>query len=479
MTQTTHIKAADWVIAWEKEADRHVYLRDADVVFSRDRLVFVGSGYDGQADEVIDGRGLMVMPGLVDLHSHPLHEPIYRGFSEELGNPKLYQSGLYDLKPLLRIRDPESMPVSAEVAFCEMLLSGITTLADLSFPNPSWIEKLAQSGLRGYVAPMYREAAWYTENGHEIKFRWDEVAGRKAFDEAVAFCEQAESHPSGRLKAMLCPAQIDTCTEGLLRDSLAVAKEKGWPLQTHMAQSVVEFNEMTRRHGVTPVQWAHGIGILGPETILAHVVFIDEHSWVHWPTQDDLRLLAETGTSVVHCPMVISRYGLTMQHLGKYIARGVNVAIGTDTQPQNMIEEMRCAAYYGRIAAGQIHCLTTGQVFHAATAAGAKALGRDDIGGLAPGMKADLVLVDLNHPFMKPVRDPLRSLIYSAADRAVRDVYVDGVKVVGDGKVLTMDHQAACNRLQEIQKQVGADTAKLDYAGRTLEDISPLTLPLA
>jgi cytosine/adenosine deaminase-related metal-dependent hydrolase len=263
----------------------------------------------------------------------------------------------------------------------------------------------------------------------------------------------------------------------MFRDSVAVAREKDWPLQTHVAQSIVEFMEMTRRHGVTPIQWAHRIGIMTPQTILSHVVFIDEHSWLHWPTQDDIRLLAETDTSVAHCPMVIARYGLVMEHLGKYLKTGVNVGMGNDTQPQNMIEEMRCAAYHGRIAAGQIHCLTTGQVFHAATAGGAKALGRDDIGGLAPGMKADLVLVDLTNPYMKPVRDPLRSLIYTAADRAVKQVYVDGMQVVRDGEVLTIDRQAACEKLQTIQGQVGEQTPQLDYAGRTLEEVSPLTLP--
>jgi 5-methylthioadenosine/S-adenosylhomocysteine deaminase len=479
MSSTTHIKNAAWVIAWEKEAERHVYMRDADVVFTGNTIDFVGKGYEGRADTVIDGAGLVVMPGLVNLHSHPLHEPIYRGFSEELGNPKLYQSGLYDLKPLLRISDPSGMPVSAQVAFCEMLLSGMTTVADLSFPHPGWVERAADSGLRVYIAPMYRQATWYSENGHEIKFHWDEEAGAKGFKESVKVCEEAESHPSGRLKAMLCPAQIDTCTEEFFQESQALAKDRNWPLQTHIAQSVVEFNEMTRRHGVTPVQWAHRIGITGPGTILSHVVFIDEHSWLHWPTCDDLNILADTGTSVAHCPMVISRYGLTMEHLGKYINGGINVGMGMDTQPQNMIEEMRCAAYHGRIAAGQIHCLTTGQVFHAATAAGAKALGRDDIGGLAAGMKADIVLVDAEHPLMKPLRDPLRSLIYSAADRAVRDVYVDGNLVVENRKVLTIDQRAACERMQEIQAAVGEQSVKLDHAGRTLEEVSPLVLPMA
>ena len=122
--------------------------------------------------------------------------------------------------------------------------------------------------------------------------------------------------------------------------------------------------------------------------------------------------------------------------------------------------------------------ITTEQVFHAATVGGATALSRDDIGRLAPGAKADIVLVDLEHPLMRPVRDPLRSLIYHGADRAVRDVYVDGYKVVDDGQVLTLDYHDAITRVEEAQRRMLQQVPSRDYAARSAEQMAPLSLPL-
>src|SRR5579864_9239531 len=139
---------------------------------------------------------------------------------------------------------------------------------------------------------------------------------------------------------------------------------------------------------------------------------------------------------------------------GRYRRAGVNMGLGTDVAPHNLIEEMRLAAILARISAGDINTVKTADLFHAATVGGATALLRNDIGRLAPGMKADVVLVDLKNVFMQPARDPLRSLVYTAADRAVRDVFVDGVQVVKSGRVLTLDHADALSRLTEAQARM-------------------------
>jgi 5-methylthioadenosine/S-adenosylhomocysteine deaminase len=115
-----------------------------------------------------------------------------------------------------------------------------------------------------------------------------------------------------------------------------------------------------------------------------------------------------------------------MENFGDYLRAGVTMGLGTDTTPHNLVEEIRQAAILARIAARDIETVTTADLFHAATVGGATALLRDDLGRIAPGKKADLVLVDLTVPQMVPARDPLRSFIYHAADRAVRDVFVDG-----------------------------------------------------
>jgi cytosine/adenosine deaminase-related metal-dependent hydrolase len=131
----------------------------------------------------------------------------------------------------------------------------------------------------------------------------------------------------------------------------------------------------------------------------------------------------------------------------------------------------------GRVAAEDIRSLELADVFHAATVGGAAALLRDDIGRLTPGAKADLVLVDLENPWMMPARDPLRSLVFHAADRAVRDVYVDGQRVVADGRVLTLDRAGALARLSEAQRRMEAAVPQRDGRRRSSTEITPLSLP--
>jgi cytosine/adenosine deaminase-related metal-dependent hydrolase len=155
------------------------------------------------------------------------------------------------------------------------------------------------------------------------------------------------------------------------------------------------------------------------------------------------------------------------------------MGLGTDTTPHNLVEEMRKAAVLARIAARDIETVTTADLLHAATVGGATALMRDDLGRIAPNKKADVVLVDLTVPQMRPVRDPLRSFVYHAADRAVRGVFVDGRQIVADGKVLTLDQGDAAERLAGAQRRMMEGVPMRDYRGSTAEEITPLSLPLA
>ena len=477
MAHTTCIRNAAWVIAWDATAGTHVYLRDADLAFSGNTIVHVGKSWPGTADTTIDGRALMLMPGLVDIHSHPSTEPFFRGIREEHGVPAMFMTGLYERSFAFRT-DAAGRHAGKTVAYCEMLRTGITSVADLSGADTGWIDLAAQSGLRVFIAPGYASARWHLENGWQLKYVWDEAAGKRGLHDALALIAQAVRHPSGRLSGIVFPAQIDTCTEALLRESWEAAEAQDLPFTTHCAQSVNEFNEMVHRHGKTPIRWARDIGILGPRSILGHAIFTDEHSWTRWHTKDDVNILSETGASVAHCPSPFARYGQTLEDFGRYRRAGVNMGMGTDVSPHNLIEEMRLAAILARVAARDINTTSTAAMFHAATVGGATALGCDDIGRLAPGARADLVLVDLGNPFMLPARDPLRSLMYTAADRAVRDVFVDGEKVVEAGRVLTLNHAEAVGLLADAQARMEADVPNHDWGHRRAEDIAPLSLPV-
>src|SRR5215469_6418694 len=477
MPKTTLIHDASWIVAWDAASERQSYLRNADLVFADGTVTFVGRNYRGEFDQKLDGRGLLIMPGLINIHSHPSTEPFYRGIREEHGVPQMYMSRLSQ-RSLAFSPDMEVRRAGAEVAYCEMLLSGTTTVADLSAIYPGWVELAARSGLRVYLSPSYASARWFLEDEWQLKYRWDEAAGKARFLEAMKMIDEVRRHPSGRLSGIVSPAQIDTCTADLLRESRDAARERKLPFTTHCAQSVNEFLEMVKRFGTSPIQWAHEIGILGSGTILGHAIFIDEHSWLHWHSEEDLKILADTGTSVAHCPSPFARYGQVLEDFGRYRRARVNLGLGTDVAPHNLIEEMRLAAIFARIAAEDIGTVGTGDLFHAGTIGGATALGRADLGRLAPGMKADIVVVDLETPLMRPARDPLRSLIYTAADRAVRDVYVDGVKVVENRRVLTLDHGAALEMLSEAQRHMEDATPQRDYKHRKAQEIVPLSLPL-
>jgi len=472
----TCVRQAAWVVAWDDVQLQHQYLNDVDVVFEGDVLTAIESAFSGPVDNEIDGCDRMVMPGLINVHAHPSSAPMQKGFREEFGNPKMHMSPLYDRAFMLRTDDAGAR-CNLRYTIAELLMSGVTSVVDLSFVYDGWLEAMEATGIRAWLVPSYASAHWSTTNGHSVDYIWDESRGRQLLEEAITFARQAQDHASGRFEAMLGPAQIDTCTEDLLRSSLEAAQQHGWRMHTHASQSVVEFYEMTRRHGMTPIQWAGEIGLLGPDSILAHAMFTDDHHATHWPGSRDRSLLAESGTGVAHCPGVFARNGQVLEDLGGYIRAGVRVGIGTDSFPHNMLEEMRQAAILARVTTGDVASVTTAEVFHAATVGGADLVGRTDLGRVCVGAKADIVLVDLAHPAMRPVRDPLRSLIYTAADRAVCDVFVDGNHVVVDGEVRTIDVDAVAAELHVVRDQAEAGASAHHYAGKTALEVAPLTLP--
>src|SRR5262249_53656870 len=169
---------------------------------------------------------------------------------------------------LLRRADPEASRAAALFAISELLKSGVTTFTDYSAPRPHWIEDLVGSGIRACLAPTYRSARWFTPNGHRVEYEWNEAQGKEAMARAIEIVAQARHHNSGRLLAMVAPAQVDTCTPELLEASIDAAKTRGLPIQIHAAQSVVEFREMVERHGKTPIEWLDGLGFLHEGAII-------------------------------------------------------------------------------------------------------------------------------------------------------------------------------------------------------------------
>lgn len=470
---TVLIRNADWSITWD--GTRHVYRRGVDIAFD-DQIRFIGQGYDGPADETIDGRGRMVMPGFVNIHTHPTSEPLNKGLLEERGSPMLGMSALYEFMAVLR-PDEDARRAAARFAMAEMIRSGVTTFCDFTLPRGRWVEDVAATGLRAYLCPAFRAARWSTDNGHSVDFAWDLAAGRDGLQAALAIVDEAMAHPSGRISGMVGPQQSDTCDEALMHSAAEAANSRGIPLHTHAGFAVVEFNEMIRRHGLTPIGWLDAIGVLKANTVLAHCIFVDEYDWVVHHERKDVDRLAHSGATVVHCPAIYARRGIVMRDFGSYLRRGVRMAIATDSFPHDMVDEMRWAAVLSKVMSRNVEATSVAEIFDAATIGGASAVGRDDIGRIAVGAKADLVLADLSDPSLQPLYDPLRSLVFSGLNRPFTDSWVDGRRLMRDRELLTIDIAEAVEGLNSGQRRTLDRVHEHDPQRRLALEMFPLSLP--
>lgn len=474
---TTLFRGCDWIVAWDADRQSHVYLRDADLAFSGNEIVHVGPSYAGAADRTVDGRGKMLMPGFVDVHSHPGFEPGWKGMLEELGSPRLGQSSLYEFMPVFNIA-PTYARAASRIAVHELLKSGVTTICDYSAPRDGWAEDFEETGIRAVLWASFRAGPWHTRDGHSVEYDLDPARGDKALAEAIKAADAVNQHASSRLSGLFGPAQIDTCTEGQIRSALAAARERNQPIQIHAAQSIVEFQEIVRRTGLTPIGWLDQIGALGPDTVIGHGIFLNDHPWLHYPHADDFARLRDSGAQVAHCPVVFARRGIGLNTLGRYAEAGITVGLGTDSFPHNMLDEMRMACYASRLVAGNFKAASTRQVFDAATIGGARILRRLDIGRLDAGCKADFSVVDMKNPYMQPDYEPVRSLVYSANDRAIRDVFVDGRQVVEGGRVINFDIDADIEQIRCAQSEVITGAPARDWAKREMSELSPRIFPV-
>jgi len=468
---------ASHVIAFQDGG--HRYLRDGEVVVDGNEIVHVGprGSFPGQVDEEIDARGKVVTPGFVNTHAHLYESPLDKSFIEDMGSRQFYLSGLFEYLPARSAAmDEAAAHACLASSMAELLRTGTTTVLEIGSQGEEAVRQAGRFGLRLYVGQGYRSGRWYTDDGKTVKYAWDEAAGERGLAEAVAFIERHDGAQDGRIKGFLSPSQVDTCTEALLRRSREAATSLGVPLTLHASQSVNEFQEMTRRHGQTPIEWLHGIGFLGPDVILGHAIIVAGGSWTNYHG-DDVGILAETGTSVAHAVWVFARRGIAMESFARYRARGVNMTLGTDTAPQSMLEALRWAAVLSKVVDRRTEAATAADVFDAATLGGARALGRDDLGRIAPGAKADLLIWEGESLFMVPLRDPIRNLVYSAQAEDLNTVLIDGRVVMRDRQIPGVDVAQLSRDLQAAGERMWPRIGSGDWAGRTVDQLSPQSFP--
>jgi 5-methylthioadenosine/S-adenosylhomocysteine deaminase len=473
MTRTA--LTASHIIAFQHGS--HRYLRDGVVVWEDDLIIHVGKTFEGEVDRRIDGTGCVVTPGFINTHAHLAGSPLDKSFIEDRGSRQFYLSGLFEYLPIRNAaQDDEASRACLTYSMVELLRTGTTTVVELGTHGPYAIEVAGKAGLRLYVGQAYRSGRWYSDDGRQVKYDWDEQAGREGLRDAIELIERVDGQFDGRIKGILSPFQVDTCTEELLLESRRAAASLGVPITLHASQSVNEFQEMTRRHGRTPVEWLNDIGFLGPDVILGHAIIVGGSSWANYHG-DDVAILADTGTSVAHCSWVFARRGIVMESFARYLERGVNMTLGTDTCPQSMLEALRWTGVLSKIVDRRTEVATAADVFDAVTLGGARALQRDDLGRIAPGAKADLLIWQGDSVFMSPLRDPVKNIVYSAQAEDLRTVIIDGAMCMEEGHIVGLDEKAAVHALQQSAERMWRAMESVDWAGRSVDRLSPQTFP--
>jgi 5-methylthioadenosine/S-adenosylhomocysteine deaminase len=467
---------AGHVIAYQDGGHRH--LKNGVVVIENDRIVEVtGAPFEGTADEVIDASDKIVTPGFINTHAHLSESPLDRSFVEDRGPRNFYLSGLFEF---LTARDgaitDQARRASIAMSIPELIRTGTTTIMEIGGHGDFVAEQTEKAGLRAYIGQSYRSGRWLTRDGKSVQYEWWDDDGAAAMQKAVAFVEAIEGRAEGRLKGFLTPSQVDTCSEALLKRSRAAATDMKVPLALHTSQSVPEFQEMVRRNGCSPVEWLEKIGFLGPDVILGHVIMPGGSSWTNYHA-DDLDILARTGTCVAHAVWVFARRGIAMESYARYLARGITMTLATDTCPQSMIEALRWTAVVSKIVDRRTEVATAADVVNSATLGGAKALGRDDLGRIAPGAKADLLFWEGRSLFMTPLRDPIRNIVYSAQAEDLCHSMVDGRFIMQDRVVPGFDTKALAAELQKGAEHMWANMHREDWAHRTIDTLSPESYP--
>jgi 5-methylthioadenosine/S-adenosylhomocysteine deaminase len=464
---------AGWIVAFD--GDGHRLLRDGVVVVEGERIVYVGRGFSGEVDETVDARDRVLTPGLITTHAHIGGSPLDRSFIEDRGSPQFWYSGLFEMLPVRGgAQDDEAGRACVDFSMAELLRGGVTTCLEIGGLGEHVVERAGHYGLRVYMGLTFRSGHWLTRDGRRVVWEWDEEAGRQGLRRAVDFLEKHDGAHGGLVRCHLSPAQVDTCTPELLIEAKRRADEARRPYTVHTSQSVVEFNEMLQRHGKTPVAWLAELGVLGDNTVLGHAIIVGGSSWTNYPA-GDVAIMAESGCSVAHAVWVFARRGVLMESFALYRTAGINVALGTDTNPQSVIEAMRWAAVCSKIVERNTEATTAAHAFDAATLGGARALGRDDLGRIAPGATADLVLWKAASWGMTPLRDPIKNIVYNATAEDVDRVYVGGRLVVAGGRVLAADEAKILADLQAGGERMWPRMKQFDWAGRTADELSPLS----
>ena len=487
---------ATWIVG--HESGQHRLIRDGVVVYEGNTILHVGKAFEGHVDQTIAAKGKLVAPGFIDTHVHSGHRASHRLISDT-GRPMYYG------QPFLEISVPKEGKVvkgdprylkhgddGSEAAFklnatftvAELLRNGVTTFIEYGSQErvqDALLAEVTRLGTRAYLAPGYDCGRWVGDEQGRLKRIRNDPMGLDGLKTALEWIARHDGAAEGRVRGILVPREVETSSVELLRRTRQAADELKLPVATHAAYSVLEFHDIVREHMMTPIELLDDLGLLRPTLNIGHGNFIADNPNLNYSVACDLKLMGSAGATVSHCPINIVRRARVLDSWKKYQEAGVNLSIGSDTYPRDMIMNMRTASYLGKIMSHTYLAATAGEVFRAATLGGAISVGRDDLGRLAPGARADIIIVDLtgrNSLRLGPVRDPVKSIVECGVGDDVDTAIVDGVVRMEGGVIPGVDFAALRNEAQQAGEAVWDTVAEWDPLGRTAEQASPWSFPL-
>jgi 5-methylthioadenosine/S-adenosylhomocysteine deaminase len=417
-----------------------------DVLIRDGRIVSVGET-DGEADEVIDARGAVVLPGFVQTHIH-LCQTLFRGAADDLPLIDWLKRRVW---PLEAAHTPASLRASARLGIAEMIKGGTTCALTMeTVRHTSEVFRVVEeTGFRATVGKCMMDGG--EDVPAELFERTDD-----SVRESLALVEEWHGRAGGRIRACFAPRFAVSCTRALLEQVALLSRERGVLVHTHASENRTEIEMVERATGQRNIEYLSSLGLAAPHVALAHCVHLNA---------DELDILARTGTHVLHCPSSNLKLGSGIAPIIELLARGVSVSLGADGAPCNnrldMFTEMRAAALLQKVTHGA-DALPARRVLRMATIDGARALGLErETGSLEPGKRADCIVVALEQLHLTPRPDIVSAIVYAAQAADVRSVVIDGRIVMCERELLTMNEREVIDEAFE-QAQHLFRRARLD-----------------
>ena len=420
-------------------------IKNGDILIDGKLVAQVGAGLKAEADEVIDASGRVVVPGFVNTHHH-LYQVLTRNL-ESVQDAKLFDWLRY-LYGVWGYVTPEELHAAAQAGLGELLLTGCTTAADHHYLCPTCVEgdlfqaeaeAAAQAGIRLHMtrgSMSLGQAAGGLPPDNVVQ---DQETILKDSQRVISrFHDPA---PGSMCQVALAPCSPFSVTPELMRETAALAREHQVRLHTHLAETKDEEQFCLEHFSKRPLALMEELGWLGSDVWFAHCVHLDD---------DEIGLMAETGTGVAHCPVSNLRLGSGIAPVPRMLEAGVPVGLAVDgsasNDSSNMLRELQTALMVHRVGTG-VEAMPARRVLEMATVGGARVLGRDDIGTLAPGKTADLAAFDLRGlEYAGAIHDPVSALLFCGPGARAELVMVNGEVVVRDRHLVRLDEQSVAER---------------------------------